>query len=180
MDEIQYEPKKTCLKSFNEIFINFWKINYKPIEGMIIQFEDSFVRKGNYKYFYREVKRLGAGSFGEVFKTKFETSDNFNAVKKIIFKNENEKEILKELEIYCLISKIKHENVLSYESFWIEKNFIQKCSTLYIDMELCEQTMDEFIETIEKLDFGETNFLSFLKYYISSEIFIDISEGVNY
>jgi serine/threonine protein kinase len=47
-------------------------------------------------------------------------------------------------------------------------------------MELCEQTLGEFIETIEKLDFGETNFLSFTKYYISSEIFIDILEGVNY
>jgi serine/threonine protein kinase len=47
-------------------------------------------------------------------------------------------------------------------------------------MELCEQTLGELIETIEKLDFGETNFLSFLKYFISSEIFIDFLEGVNY
>ncbi len=46
-------------------------------------------------------------------------------------------------------------------------------------MELFEQTLGEFIETIEKLDFGETNFLSFLK-YILSEMFIDILEGVNY
>jgi serine/threonine protein kinase len=47
-------------------------------------------------------------------------------------------------------------------------------------MELCKQTLGEFIETIEKLDFGETNFLCFLKYYISNEIFIDILKGVNY
>jgi hypothetical protein len=48
---------------------------------MIIQFEDSFVRKGNYEYFYREGKKIRC-SFEEVFKTKFETRDNFNAIKK--------------------------------------------------------------------------------------------------
>ncbi len=40
--------------------------------------------------------------------------------------------------------------------------------------------MSEFLDTIEKLDFGETKFLALLKYYISSEIFNDILEGVNY
>jgi hypothetical protein len=60
MGEIKYEPKVTFYKSFNEIFINYWKMIYKPIEGMIIQFEDSFVRKENYEYFHREGKRLGA------------------------------------------------------------------------------------------------------------------------
>jgi hypothetical protein len=125
--EIEYEPKVTFYKAFNEIFINYWKMIYKPIEGMIIQFEDSFVRKGNYEYFYREGKRLGA-VLNKCLKLEFETRDNFNAIKKILFKNENE--ILKELEI-CLISKLLHKNILSFEDFSIERRILYRNVPLF-------------------------------------------------
>jgi serine/threonine protein kinase len=47
-------------------------------------------------------------------------------------------------------------------------------------MELCEQTLDEFITSIEAIKLEENNVSIDLKYYISSAIYIEILEGVNY
>jgi alpha-tubulin suppressor-like RCC1 family protein len=181
-DDIIYEPKETDYKSFNEIFIKYSQFTCQHMEEMIIQFEDSFIRSGEYEYWYKNEEKLGEGSYGQVFRVNASNGfENYiNAIKKIKFKNENEKEILKELDIYCLISKIKHKNILTFNEFWIENDSEQKFSTLYIEMELCEQTLGEFITSIEKIEFGETNLLKNMKFYISSSIFIDLLEGVNY
>jgi serine/threonine protein kinase len=147
---------------------------------MIIPFEDKqHIVSKNYKFLYLEVRKLGAGSFGEVFEAKQKKSEQIKAIKKIIIKKDNEKVVWKELEIIRSIEKIKHKNIVKYEDFWFEKND-QKLYTLYIVMELCEQTLSEFIETFDTLDFGEMNSKLILKYYISSAIFTDILEGVNY
>jgi alpha-tubulin suppressor-like RCC1 family protein len=181
-DDIIYEPKETNYKSFNEIFIKYSQITCKHMEEMIIEFEDSFIRSGEYELCYENEEKLGEGSYGQVFRVNASNGfENYiNAIKKIKFKNENEKEILKELDINCLISKLKHKNILTYNEFWIENDSKQKFSTLYIEMELCEQTLGEFITSIEKIEFGETNLLKNMKFYISSSIFIDLLEGVNY
>ena len=39
-EEVITEPKETEFKSFEEIFENYLKINYKPIEKRIISFDD--------------------------------------------------------------------------------------------------------------------------------------------
>jgi serine/threonine protein kinase len=60
---------------------------------MIIQFEESFCQNGRYKNFYEEREKLGAGSFGEVFRAQrlFKSSESFCTIKKITFKSENKK-----------------------------------------------------------------------------------------
>ncbi len=47
-----------------------------------------------------EREKLGAGSFGEVFRAQrlFKSSESLCTIKKITFKSENEKDILKEIE----------------------------------------------------------------------------------
>ncbi len=50
-------------------------------------------------------------------------------LKKILFKNENE--ILKGLEIYCLISRLKHKNILSFEDFSIERRILYRNVPLF-------------------------------------------------
>jgi serine/threonine protein kinase len=149
---------------------------------MIIEFEDSFIRKNQFETLYSIEEKLGEGSFGEVFKVKYIDSydDKYNAIKKIKFKNENEREILKELEIYAKIMNIEHKNIVKYVNFWIEKNSVHNSSTLYFQMELCEQTLTEFIKNIQEFEFEESNYFMSSKYFISSALFIEILEGVNY
>jgi serine/threonine protein kinase len=49
---------------------------------------------------FMEREKLGAGSFGEVFRAQrlFKSSESLCTIKKITFKSENEKDILKEIE----------------------------------------------------------------------------------
>jgi alpha-tubulin suppressor-like RCC1 family protein len=184
--QILYEPKETIYKSFNEIFINYSQKTYKPIEEMIVQFEDSFNRHLFFEFWYRVEEKLGEGSNGEVFKVKSSHSQSksevksLKAIKKIKFKNDNEKDVLKELKTITLMKKIEHKNIVSYEDFWIEKFSKQKHFSLYIEMELCKQTLTDFIKKIEELEFKATNFFINSKYFISSAVFIEILEGVNY
>ncbi len=152
---------------------------------MNIEFEDSFIAGNFYEGRYEENEKLGEGSYGEVFKVNnkypiSQVTNYFYAIKKIKFKNEKVEEILKEFEIYSLISKISHKNIMTYVKFWIEDNFKQNFSILYILMDFCEQSLDEFLTKMEKIEFEETEFSSHLKYYISSAILNEILEGVNY
>jgi serine/threonine protein kinase len=156
------------------------QITYQPIEGLIIEFDDRFIRNKHYEYSYREIEVLGAGSYGVVFKViPNELKTMFYAIKKIELKNENQKEILKELENYGLISKIRHKNIVRFNKFWTERNTFQKSLTLYIEMELCEQTLHEFILILQDLKLVKNDFLLHLIYYMSSVLFIEILEGVN-
>jgi alpha-tubulin suppressor-like RCC1 family protein len=173
--------KETLHNSFTEIFIKYLQITYQPIEGFIIEFDDRFIRNKHYERYYREIEKLGAGSYGVVFKViPIELKTTFYAIKKIELKNANEKEILKELEIYGLISKIHHKNIVRFNKFWTERNTMKKSLTLHIEMELCEQTLDEFILILQDLKLVKNDSLSHLIYYISSTLFIEILEGVNY
>jgi serine/threonine protein kinase len=105
----------------------------------------------------------------------------FKAIKKIEFKNRNEKDILKELEILFIISKIEHKNIVGFNDFWTEKNTTNDNLFLYIEMELCEkQTLYNFIDIIKKLKLVKNNCLSHLIYSFSSLIYSEILEGVNY
>ncbi len=87
---------------------------------------------------------------------------------------------MKELEIFRLILNTGHKNILRFENFWFEYKSIEKNSILNLEMELCEQTLDEFITSIEAIKLEENNVSLDLKYYISSAIYIEILEGVNY
>lgn len=126
-DKVITEPKETDFKSFNDLFIEYLQITYEPIEGKIIQFDDSFIQNKYYENCFDEIEKLGEGSYGEVFKVNYKRlENNFYAVKKIKFNIETEKEMLKELEIYSVIQKINQKNIMRYKSFWIENNFIDR------------------------------------------------------
>jgi serine/threonine protein kinase len=77
---------------------------------------------------------------------------------------------------------------MKYEWIWLENNFINKNGqeikdnslTLFIEMELCDQTLDGLIDEISKIEFEKYENLFQIKYFISSFLFIEILEGVNY
>ncbi len=179
-DKLIVSLNESPYNSFNEIFIKHLQITYQIVEGMVIEFEDSFFRNRNYDNIYQVKKKLGEGSYGEVFKVNLVRDLKDTALKKLKFKKENEAELLKELEIFLLISKIDHKNIKHYYDFWIETQIDAKYSTLNIEMELCDQSLDGFLQTVENMKLEEINILRPLKYYISSAIFLEILEGVNY
>ncbi len=87
--------------------------------------------------------------------------------------DEMKQKSLKELQI---MAKIRSDYVVHYNYSWIENNEI-----LYIQMELCFNTLKAIME--QKLnDFKRKRFevMTPLEYYISSELFKEILEAVNY
>jgi serine/threonine protein kinase len=80
---------------------------------------------------------------------------------------------LKELQI---LAKIRSDYVVNYNNSWIENNEI-----LYIQMELCLNTLKGIMEQKQN-DFKRKHFevMTPLEYYISSELFKEILEAVNY
>jgi serine/threonine protein kinase len=74
------------------------------------------------------------------------------------------------------MAKIRSDYVVHYNHSWIENNEI-----LYIQMELCFNTLEGIVE--QKLnDFKRKRFelMNEIEYFISSELFIEILEAVNY
>jgi hypothetical protein len=181
--ELNTEPKETNFKSFNEIFENYFQITYEPIKGTFIQFNYDFVENENYKDYYEEIVKIGSGSYGQVFKVKERTSKGeLSAIKKIKFKDEFENELLKELQISSVVHKLNDERVVNYFNFWIENSLIaNKSLILYIEMELCDKTLTDIIDELNRNSFLNVNYcLTSLGYYIANHIFIEILEGVNY
>ena len=80
---------------------------------------------------------------------------------------------LKELQ---LMAKLQSDHVVQYKSSWIENNTI-----LYIQMELCFNTLRKVLEMKQK-EFNREQFetMTPIEYYISSELFNEILESVNY
>lgn len=80
---------------------------------------------------------------------------------------------LKELQI---MAKLQCDHVVQYKKFWIENN-----QTLYIQMEMCYNSLKNIIE-IKQKEFHRKNFaiMSPIEYFISSELFKEILESVNY
>jgi hypothetical protein len=207
---IEYEPKQTTYKSFNEIFINYWQITYQSIEGMSSQsendsidnkksleikreshnskefdckadkfmnFGEKFIRNGYYERNFDEKQKIGEGSYGQVFEVSFKNQVNKSfAIKKITFRFDYMEKMFETLGVYDSVSKLKHKNIVSTKDFWFEKDmFDEKIMIFYILMELCILNLSHFIDQV-----GQAHFSSYLKYHLSSVIFIQSLRGVDY
>jgi hypothetical protein len=177
-------PQSTEFESFDEI-LKYNQIYNNKIIGRLIEFEDSFVQNGYYNKRFEEIKELGFGSFGTVFKAKDRDINNFYAFKKIRFNIENKSDIIREYLNYQIITRDYSENEYLVKHFnaWFEEcvnpNGSEIC--LYIRMELCDKTLEDVINelTVDSI-LKTTESLTTIGYYIASQIFIQILEGVNY
>jgi hypothetical protein len=202
-------PQLTNYQSFEDI-LKFNKINNycKSIENLI-EFEDSFIRNSYYLKNFEEIIKLGSGAYGNVFKAKpkkkIELKGNYSmevgainmlfpekvndemfAIKRIELNLKNKEENIKE---YLILSIMKSKNLsenqylVKHFNAWFEES-VDKPETqvlLYIQMELCDKTLDELIEEFN----GDTNLktdetLTTLGFYVLSKIFIQVLEGVNH
>jgi hypothetical protein len=186
-------PQPTKYESFDDILRTNFIDNIKTF-GKLIEFEDTFVKNGFYSKHFEEIKELGSGAFGSVFKViRKEDSDYYrrrgrecSAIKRIEFTSVVGKdEIIREYLNYKIITRNCSENEYLVKHFdaWFEESVVSNHSgiSLYIRMELCDKTLDDVINdlTNDKI-FKRTESLTTIGYYIASQIFIQILEGVNH
>jgi hypothetical protein len=180
--EIINEPKVVEHKSFDEVFENYFQINYKMKNRSIVKFNDDFIRNGLFEMKFEEIEKLGEGGYGQVFKVRERYSlrrEARFAIKKMEFKEDIVLEFLKELKTSAIICEFNNQNLIRYSDVWLEKiklNFV-----LFIQMEICDKPLTHIIDEIDRTPELKTNdFLTPLGYYIACEIFIEILEGVEY
>jgi serine/threonine protein kinase len=166
------------------IFAEKLRITAKAIH---IQSDNNFIPNDKFMNKFEEISQIGSGSYGKVFKVKLNSSSELFAINKIAIKDKNEP--LKELCTSLLISELNSDLIVRYHDVWyendlvIEKGFRKytKNSTFYIQMDLCEKTLEQIREEIHN-DFTImfNNLLTSLGYYITSELLIEILKGVHY
>ncbi len=192
-DKLVLSPQSTKYESFEDIL---WANNIYNIKifGKLIEFEDSFVKNGFYSKNFEEIKPpLGSGSFGSVFKVKIkEDSDyyrwrgrEYSAIKRIEFNSVVGKdEMIREYLNYRITTRnySKNQYLVKHFDAWFEESVVENVPkiSLYIQMELCDQTLDDVIkELTNDSTLNSTESLTTIGYYIASQIFIQILEGVN-
>jgi alpha-tubulin suppressor-like RCC1 family protein len=184
------DSNATEFESFNDIFMNYFGITYKIIHRLDDSLRTLFsLKKIKYKTIFNELCFISSGNFGIVCKVIDKNSGKTFAIKKVPL-SESQKEIIsKESKI---IAKLRDFYVVQCFDVWIEENYYlnndnsglssehklfdkQNTPLLHIQMELCFKTMKQIInEELNKL------LNTPLGYYISSELFIELLECVNY
>ncbi|XP_066479218.1 uncharacterized protein [Tiliqua scincoides] len=97
---------------------------------------------------YKDIKRIGSGGFGNVFKAKHKIDDSIRAIKRVKFVKTKGEKAEREVQV---LAKLKHENIVRYYTCWIGKDSVpsldsslsddslrKACKCLFIEMEFCE------------------------------------------
>ena len=139
--------------------------NLSTNEKLINNFEsisNSKCKKNKFRSNFNQIKLLGQGAYGLVFKVYHKFEKKFYAIKKIFITKEIIKDnydIFKEIQIY---SELQSDNIVRYYSSWVEidfesiveynKNDLDEnekinylCPILFIQMELCDFTLKEYL-----------------------------------
>lgn len=106
-----------------------------------------------FKSQFKNVDLIGSGGFGDVYKVK-NTIDESNYAVKILNLNDIISDYYVVLREVRILSKLKHDNVIGYYSSWIGVDDIKEEDDnedtsflkLYIQMELCESTLYNYLE----------------------------------
>jgi serine/threonine protein kinase len=190
-------PQSTKYQSFEAILRANNRIHNMKIFGKLIEFEDSFLKNGFYSKNFKEIQKLGSGSFGSVSKVKIrEDSDyyrwiarEYSAIKRIEFTSVDKNEIreyrIREYFNYKKMTRdcSENENLVKHFDAWFEESVVENVPKicLYIQMELCDKTLVDVINEFKNdSKLKTTESLTTIGYYIASQIFIQILEGVNY
>jgi serine/threonine protein kinase len=118
--------------------------------------------ESKYEINYGEISNIGNGGFGSVYKVFHKFEQKYYAIKKVFITSEllqNNYDVFNEIKLYC---NFNHENVVKYYSSWVDVDYQsilnynnineyeqieQPCPILFIQMELCEMTLKEYILT---------------------------------
>jgi hypothetical protein len=192
-DKAVLSPQSTTYHSFGHI-LRTRGIDYMKTFDKLVEFEDTFVKNGFYSEHFQEINHLGKGSFGSVSKVQIkEDSDyyglrkgEYSAIKRIEFNSFVGKDkIIREYLNYKVMTTDNSRNEYLVEHFdaWFEEEVVssQTKICLYIQMELCDQTLENVIQEFDNDSYLKTNdTLTPVGYYIASQIFIQTLQGVNH
>lgn len=142
-----YSPIETHFRTIAEVFNALTPIHYEPSEEFI-EFSDSLFRFGYYNERYVEEYELGRGSFGIVFKTK-KINGIKHAIKKIIPMQGSEKEFAKEFNNFITVRQLLDSNIAQHSDAWYENDFKNNNLIFYLEMELCDTTLESLIEELD-------------------------------
>ncbi len=202
LKDIDIDSKCKSVKLYNEMT---QRLSHKSTESTFyymlksIRFRDSFGRNGFYSKHFQGIKQLGRGSFASVFQVQIkEDSDHYeyykekgieySAIKRIEFtsitnemREYRNRELFnnKQITIYCS----NNENLVQHFDAWFEEEVVssQTRISLFIQMELCDKTLDDVIKEYKNDSILKTaEALTTIGYYIASRIFIQILQGVDY
>jgi serine/threonine protein kinase len=162
------------------------KINFNPLDNLL---NNSLVQNNTnntnkYRTNFNQIKLLGQGAYGSVYKVFHKFEKKFYAIKKIFITNDMIKEnydIFREIQIY---SDLNNQNIVRYYSSWVDIdlesiieynnqinyddfepiNYI--CPILFIQMELCDFTLKDYLLTYSLTDTIE-NKINIIKQIIS-------------
>jgi hypothetical protein len=176
-------PKETNYKSFDELFAGCLKTTYTQIEITASE-NDFFIQNNRFEneFYFQDV--IGKGSSGTIYKVKNKMNKEYFAIKKIELMREYREEKLREIEFLAKLND-KSDYFVNLKSAWFEDCTedlkSSKIFLLYFQMELCSLTLEKTISDI----LGDNIFksgknLNFFGYYIATELFTKILEGVKY
>jgi serine/threonine protein kinase len=158
-------------------------------KGELIEFGDSFIRDGYLSTEYEELNQIDRGAYGIVYKTKQKKQYGYYALKKIDFKTGNEEEVLREYLNYLVVNKIANrcnDYLVEHFDAWFERdntfpNPKEAKLSLYIEMQLCDQTLESVIDFMSRDEYMlKDEILTPLGYFIMCELFIEVLEGVEF
>jgi alpha-tubulin suppressor-like RCC1 family protein len=201
--EIITNPKATQFDSFNRIFLNYYGITHKSISNQNKLNENSVTKsqeKSNYFSKFEEFGIISFGSFGIVLKAIKKDENELNAIKKIALNDNNYDSLMNEFKI---MTNLKSDYIVEVKSAWIEDNYFidegfekykhlkikkshpvfnpENPKLLHIQMELCYKTLRDIIKQLNtELNQNSLEIMSPIGYYISSELFIETLESVDY
>jgi translation initiation factor 2-alpha kinase 4 len=149
----------------------------QTLEILDIQNIENYVNK--YRNNFNEIVQIGYGGYGTVYKVFHKFEKKFYAIKKVFLIEDLilENNIFNEIEIF---SNINHQNIIRYNTSWIDfdvSSIIEHnitidsyddveinniCPILFIQMELCDYTLKEYINSYMLNDSLEQR-ISYLK-----------------
>jgi alpha-tubulin suppressor-like RCC1 family protein len=175
------ELKETEFSSFTDIFSHHFGLSFKSIDNFI-DFKIQIIKNGKYMKEYITKKELGEGYYGQVFRVE-KRNQKDHAIKKLYFSIDKEESLLKELENFSTFYGSNETNILELYDIWIENKDSTNSGklTLYIEMELCDITLEEIIQEMKNdSNLFNNGILTHLGYYTTCYIFVEILKGVNY
>lgn len=116
------------------------------------------------------IEEIGDGAFGVVYKAFNKIDNQYYAIKKIDIEQNS---VINEVRI---LSQLEHDNIIRYYSAWIDFNNEKEDFALYIQMELCDNSLSDYLETRN----NKLCFLNSEEYVKSMNIFYELLNVIIY
>lgn len=196
IDKIINFVKTTIFENSTENFINNFTDNHLSLSKLNETLQTNLINSSNkYRTNFNQIKLLGQGAYGSVYKVFHKYERKFYAVKKVFITKDLIKEnydIFREIQIY---SELENKHIVRYYGSWIDidvesiyeynsqiendcefefEKIDYVCPVLFIQMELCDFTLKDYLLTWSHNKIIHTN--NFMELQKNTEYFSCESE----